>query len=313
MGNLEYQVKKIVILGSSGYIGSYLTNNLKNNHKVISHSRKKINNKVFNKNLYNRIYGDLKNKKTINKILKLRPDVIIYTISLNHKDSEKNINYSIKNNYIPLLNLICEIIKNNISTKIIYLSTMQVYGRSYNKYLIDENYKKNIENIYSLTHSMCEELLYVFGDTIKSHSLRISNTFGMPVLKNIDCWWLVINDFCKSAIERNKIIINSDGTSLRDFVSLTIVKNVVNKLISKNYRIPFLNVCSGNTYSIKEIAQKISLNPFFKKNLKIEIKKKTNKKLKKYKYDNKILKKLSIKSQSIDEEINIFLKKLSKK
>ncbi len=306
-------MKKIVILGSSGYIGSYLTNRFKKNYKVISHSRKKINNKNFNKNIYKKIYGDLKDKKTIASILKHQPDVIIFTISLNHKDSEKNINYSIKNNYLPLLNLICEIIKKNISPKIIYFSTMQVYGRKYDKYLIDENYKKNIENIYSLTHSMCEDLLYIFRNKIRSHSLRISNTFGMPVLKNIDCWWLVLNDFCKTAVEKNKIIINSDGTALRDFVSLDVVKNVIQKLISKNYNMPFLNVCSGRTYSIKEIAQKISLNPFFKKKLKVEIKKKINKKLKKYKYDTKNIKKLSIKSNNIDNEIKNFLKKLSKK
>ena len=36
---------------------------------------------------------------------------------------------------------------------------MQVYGRDYNKIRISEKYPKNINNIYALTHSMCEDLL----------------------------------------------------------------------------------------------------------------------------------------------------------
>ena len=42
----------------------------------------------------------------------------------------------------------------------------------------------------------------------------------MPVLKNINCWWLVLNDLCRSAKKNGKITIKSDGTALRDFIAL---------------------------------------------------------------------------------------------
>ncbi len=267
-------MKKVLILGSSGYIGSFLVNGLKKKYKVIAHSRKKIVNRDFNKGIFKKIYGDIRNRSTLEKIIKLKPDSIIFTISLNHFASEKNLNTSINNNYNTLKNLTNLLIKKKIYSKIIYFSTMQVYGREYKKKIIDEKYKKKINNIYSLTHSMCEDLLLKLSGELKSHSLRLSNAYGMPVLKNINCWWLVLNDLCRSAKKNGKITIKSDGTALRDFIALEDILKIVDKLIIKNISAPILNVCSGKTFSIKEIAIKISKNPYFTKKIPIEILKK---------------------------------------
>ena len=186
---------------------------------------------------------------------------------------------------------------------------MQVYGREYKKKIITEDYKKNFDNIYSLTHSMCEDLLYSYRAKINFHCLRISNTFGMPILKDSNCWWLVLNDFCKNSVKNNKIIINSDGTALRDFVTLETIYKIILKLNIKRQNFPFINVCSGKTFSIKEIAYKISKNPFFEKKINIIIKKKSNFKKKKFLYSTKILRKLSI-NPFLDFDLNItqFLK-----
>ena len=300
---------RVAILGSSGYLGSFLVQSLKEKFKIISHSRNKINDKNFKKKIYKEVLGDIKKDKTVNDILKQKPDCIIYTISLNHIDSEKNIFRSFENNFLPLCNLIQKIKKKKCKTKIIYLSTMQVYGREYNQKIINENYPKNFDNTYALTHSMCEDFLNSHRKTIYFHCLRISNTFGMPVLKNINCWWLVINDFCKSSVKNNKIVINSDGTALRDFVSLETLSKVISKLINTKKVLPFINVCSGKTFSIKEIAYKISKNSFFKKKIKVEIKKKAKLKKKKFLYSTEILRKMSIKP-FLDFDLNItqFLK-----
>jgi len=307
-------VTKVAILGSSGYLGSFLVHSLKKKFKIISHSRKKINDKIFKKNIFKEVIGDIKKPKTIDSILNQKPDCIIYTISLNHIESEKDISKSIKNNFLPFNNLIQKIKDKKYKTKIIYLSTMQVYGRDYNQKVITENYNKNFDNIYGLTHSMCEDLLISNKKKIDFHCLRISNTFGMPVLKNINCWWLVMNDFCKNSIKNNKITINSDGTALRDFVTLETLSKVIIKLVKIKKTFPIINVCSGKTFSIKEIAYRISRNSFFKKKkIKVIIKKKTKTKKKKFTYSTQILRKLSIKPyQDFDSNITQFLKCLKK-
>ena len=97
---------KVAILGSSGYLGSFLVQSLKRKFQIISHSRKKIKDKNFKKKIYKEVLGDIKKDKTIDNILKQKPDCIIYTISLNHIDSEKNIFRSLKNNFLPFNNLI---------------------------------------------------------------------------------------------------------------------------------------------------------------------------------------------------------------
>ena len=213
-------MKKICILGSSGYIGSHLASVLKSSFSTIVHSRKKISEANFYQNTYKTIIGDIKNEKTLKKIITFKPDVIIYTISYNHFKSEENLSDSLKNNYEPFQKLINLIVKQKLKSKIIYFSTMQVYGRKYTKKIIDEKYKKNILNIYSLTHSMCEDLLQAYEKKISYHVLRLSNSFGFPKIKNLDCWWPVLNDICRSAKKNKKIIVNSDGSALRDFIYL---------------------------------------------------------------------------------------------
>ena len=133
--------------------------------------------------------------------------------------------------------------------------------------------------MYMRLHIVCEDLLIKFKK-IKSYSLRLSNSFGMPVLKN-DCWWLVLNDFCRSAKIKGEIIIKSDGKPLRDFISLKDVSRVVEKLIIKEFSFPVINVCSGNTFSIKEIANKVSKNRYLKKNTSKDFKKEKKHKNKK--------------------------------
>lgn len=306
-------MKKICILGSSGYIGSHLTSTLKNKYDVIAHSRRRIPDLGYYKNTHKMIIGDIKSKKTLRKIINLNPDVIIYTISYNHFKSEENLSESLKNNYEPFLNLINLILKQNLKSKIIYFSTMQVYGREYKKKIINENYQKNILNIYSLTHSMCEDLLQAYQNKINYHVLRLSNSFGFPKIKNLDCWWPVLNDICSSAKKNQKIIINSDGSALRDFIFLDDISAFVKILINKKIKEKIINLCSSKTISIRELALKVKNNSYFKKNkIKLVFKKKPPKsKIRKFKYCNKIMVKNGFKKNiSMDNQISLFLEQI---
>ena len=307
---------RISVLGASGYIGSFLVDRLKKKHSVISHSRKKIKNYSFKKKIYKNIYGDIKKKSVLKKILDYKPDLIIYTISLNHFESEKNLKFSVKNNFEPLKNLVEMIIQKNLNTKIIYFSTMQVLGREYKKKLIKETNQKNLNNFYALTHSMCEDFLINNSLKIDSLILRLSNAFGMPVLKNINCWWLVLNDFCRSAIIKKKIIINSDGTALRDFISLGKISQTVEKILKKKkFTYKIMNLCSGNTLSIKEIANIVSKNSYFKENIPVIVKKKKKKKKTNFfRYDVSRMKKIGIYEKSdLNIQIKNFLKEINLK
>ena len=64
---------------------------------------------------------------------------------------------------------------------------MQVYGREYKDKIINETHPKNLNNIYALTHSICEDALLANKQKIKYSILRLSNSFGMPVFPKKKC------------------------------------------------------------------------------------------------------------------------------
>ena len=305
-------MKKICILGASGYIGSFLCQYLKRDFDIISHSKKKIINSKFCKNIKNFVNGDIVNYKTIDNIIKLKPDKIIYTISLNHFDSESSLSNSVRINVLPFLYLMEKIIEKKLNIEIIYFSTMQVYGREYQVKIINERYPKNLNNIYALTHSVCEDALLSHKQKINFSILRLSNAFGMPVFPNKNVWWPVLNDICKMAKNNRYIELQSDGSALRDFISLDTIGLFIKKLInSRNKKNEIINLCSGKTFSILEIAKQVAINPFFKKSIPLIKKKSLKKNIHNFIYDNtkmkKYLKKINI---NYKKDINDFLCKI---
>jgi len=284
-------VKKICILGSSGYIGSFLCQYLKKDFDIISHSKKKIINLNFRKNIKKFVHGDIVNYKTIDNIIKLRPDKIIYTISLNHFDSETCLTNSIRINVLPFLYLIEKIIEKKLNIEIIYFSTMQVYGRDYQVKIINETYPKNLNNIYALTHSICEDALLSQKQRINFSILRLSNAFGMPVFPNKNVWWPVLNDICKMAKKNFCIKLQSDGSPLRDFISLDNIGLFIKKIITqKSKDNEIINLCSGKTLSILDVAKQIANSAYFKKPISIKKKKSLKKRNYLFKYNNSRMK-----------------------
>ena len=263
----------VCVIGCTGYLGSKISSRLHSQgHKVVGVCRKfPKGDKRFKNIFYKIIEGDITNTKFQSKIFRNFFSSIVYTISLNHKNSERNLSNSIKINYIPLLNICNLISKNNLKIKLIYFSTMQVYGDYNQEKIITEQTKKNCKNIYSLTHSMCEEILHIYSSfgNINSISLRLSNGYGLPELKTCDCWWLVINDFCSNVKKKNEININSDGSPLRDFIHISDIALAVEKILTLKKKLPkVMNLCSGKTVSMLEIAAivkkksyKINKNP----------------------------------------------------
>lgn len=253
-------MKKILIFGSTGYIGAYLT---KFYHKgkdclVFPVVRETSKDKILDNEFFqNSIIGDIHNQDFISKTIeRISPDIIIYCISLNHLDSQRDLNYSLLNNVSPLAQTLNQAAKLNKKIKFLYFSTLQIFGNYKLNEEINENSNVSPLNHYALTHKLCDDLLDYFNTTteIQTTSLILSNSFGYPLLKETDCWWLVMNDFCRSAILQRKIVIRSDGTPERDFISLNEVCQKVNEVINKNFPSKLI-ISSGTTYNIYNLAK----------------------------------------------------------
>ena len=126
---------------------------------------------------------------------------------------------------------------------------------------IAEAYEKQIPNpisVYGLNHFLSENICNYYDKTTNTTciNLRLSNSYGSPVNKDIDCWWLVLNEFCKSAYQKQKITIRSDGSALRDFIHWYDIINAL-ELIIKNNEHDVYHIASGQTLSILELAYKV--------------------------------------------------------
>ena len=149
--------KRILIVGSSGIIGSYLVDNFtkKKNLTLISRTKNK---KI--KNLHN---IDLNNKKRIEAFVKSQKTFygIIFLVAMAHKKGRnKNFDSFKKKNFCTLKNLIRALEKfNKMPSKFIFSSTISVYGENINEKLYDEQIKNTPNSPYAVTKSDAEVFL----------------------------------------------------------------------------------------------------------------------------------------------------------
>lgn len=264
---------KILVVGASGFLGAKVSEYLSDKgYDVIAFLRREPDDEVWTSKMKALLIGDLRKPQTVSILARQNIDVVIFMVSLNHLDSEKSIEDSIDTNVTSMWNLLNTLQKDGLP-RFIYFSTQQVYG-ALTPAEIKEDRHVAPQNNYGLTHLMCENICQLFNiksDT-KCINLRLSNGYGSPALAISDCWWLVINDLCKSALENQEIRLRSDGTPQRDFIHIDDICRAVDVVsIAPTHEINqnSFNLGSGKTHTILEIAHVISNT--FKKEFEVDI------------------------------------------
>jgi nucleoside-diphosphate-sugar epimerase len=198
-------VNKILLTGSTGFIGSALVKNLSQNNKiyVILRTKKKIKisnniNKIFFTN-----YSELDKK-----IKKIKVDVIIHCATHYVKSHKINDLEKLSNSNILLGNILLD-----------NLITMKV-KKFINFTTVWENYdgkKNNFFNLYSAYKKAFSHLINYYDGILKNvkfYNLTISDTFGEQ--------------------DKRKKIIN--------ILKINYKKNLITKIVSKNLFLNLLNV-----------------------------------------------------------------------
>jgi len=246
--------KKVLILGSEGYIGSELCNYLKKDKNIIL---TKIDNKLYFNNSIKQ------NNNFINKDLRFlsneyisKFDVIIMLAGLSNNPIDNLFPekaYNVVYKYTQRIALLCKKYK----IKFIWPSSCSVYGNSLSK-SVNENSTTNPLTYYSKNKIKIENFLKKISDK-KFHPiiLRISTVFGFSNSLRLDT---VTNMLMMMAIENKEIILNSDGSALRPLVSLNgVVKAFYYAIFFKSKKMEIINVgTNSNNFSILKLAKKIS-------------------------------------------------------
>ena len=259
-------MKKILLTGSTGFVGSAILNELSKNYVVYCLNRKKIKQSKKYKNIYFKSYGDLNLK-----LRKIQADTVIHCATHYVKYHEAKDIDKLSNSNILFGNIILENLSNMKVKNFINFSTVW------------ENYdgiKDNYFNLYSVYKRCFSNLLKYYeknSPNTNFYNLFISDTFGehdkRPKIINI-----LKNNYKKNLI--TKVI------SSKLYLNLLNIKDIINSLsvILKNKPGNY-NLVNSKSYSISQIIN--TLNK--KNNKKIKVKWSNNKTIKERIFKNKKL------------------------
>ena len=253
---------KIVITGAGGYLGSRLSLYLtEKGHQVIAVCSSKIpQQKGWTEKIKQFIVGDIRDEVIIEKISKLKADVIIHLVSLDHHDSEKKPSFVSEINVQPTWNLLDACTAKGLK-KFIYFSTIHVYGKNQNGFVF-ENQTIAPFNAYGLTHALSEEICNYYNRKTETEciNIRLSNSYGEPVFLDAKCWSLIVNELSRSAFENKRIILNGDGSPIRDFIHYSDICNAIDSLVKNNIKNENENIfhlSSSNSITMLDVAIKV--------------------------------------------------------
>ena len=302
--------KTVLVTGGSGYIGARLCLHLAHQgYKVTALCHSMVPDHArWVSEIDQVIVGDIRDEEFLSELAKQQFDILIHLVSLDHNQSNAAPSKVSSVNVTPVWSLLDAFSKQGLKN-FIYFSTAQVYGPLKNE-KVTELTTPNTQTAYALTHQIGEVICEHYNriSATDCRVIRLSNSYGAPIFKNNNCWWLVINDLCKMAYLQREIVLQSDGTPLRDFIHGDDVCSAVQLIIETSEPNITYNISSGTTLSIMEIAQKIKKVFLERYNLDLPITaKKSANSLKpvRYKLDNSLVRSLGFELKwSLEAGIN---------
>jgi len=185
-------------------------------------------------------------------------DVIVHAAGMNARDCELDPVAALKFNGLATARLLMASIRTRVK-RFIYLSTAHVYSSPLTGIISEDSYPRNLHP-YASSHLAGESAVTAANQRgeIKGIVIRLSNVFGAPAHKDVNCWKLLVNDICLQAVETGTIILHTTGIQERDFISMRGVAQAVGHLTfydSNNLLPRVYNVGSGESQSVFKVAQ----------------------------------------------------------
>ena len=252
---------RILITGGFGYIGGRLTQFLASSgsNTIILGTRNRVIKPEWLPNCEVVIieWGSL---DSLNQICK-EVDVIIHLAAMNANECAAEPVMALEFNGMATARLLSAAVNQNVK-RFIYFSTVHVYDSPLNGEINESTLPKSLHP-YATSHRAGEDVVLASHGRkeIEGVVIRLSNSFGAPVHKNVNCWMLLVNDFCRQVITTNKLVLNSTGLQRRDFITMNDVCRATLHLMNYDLNLfsrPLFNLGGEWTPTVWEMAKIIS-------------------------------------------------------
>jgi len=190
-------------------------------------------------------------------------DVIIHAAGMNAQDCSADPVAALAFNGLATARLVAAASKASVK-KFIYLSTAHVYASPLVGTVTEETCPRNLHP-YATSHLTGEHAVLSASNRgeFQGIILRLSNAFGAPMHKSVNCWMLLVNDLCKQAVQTQKvmvprIVLRTSGLQRRNFIAMESVSRAVLHFLSfqnSHLETNLYNVGGASTSSVLEMAR----------------------------------------------------------
>jgi UDP-glucose 4-epimerase len=225
-------MQKIIILGSTGFIGSNLSQRFeKNPHYEVVNLGSKDCNLLNIESIRNSIHFD--SNTSIIFCAGIRPDK-------DRSDSAANSNVLMLKNF-------CQVMSTKPLKSFIFFSSTSVYGDTPKQNPISETCELNPSSAYAKSKVQCEAIL-----NSQKHTLNFPVMIVRPsiVYGPGDQSLSLIGRWMREALDHKQISIERHGHDKRDFIHIQDVVNIIECLVKKPKAL-VLNITSGESHSIR--------------------------------------------------------------
>ena len=224
-------MRKVLITGGLGYLGGRLAQFLasQKSYKILLGSRRQTQPPSWlqQAKVVQTLWDSPRDLQEVCSDV----DAIVHLAGMNAQDCAADPAAAMEVNAAATTRLLQAAIRQRVK-RFIFMSTVHIYGSSLTGEITEET-KPTPIHPYAFSHKAGEDAVLASNQLgeMAGIVIRLSNAYGAPVERDVNCWMLLVNDLCRQAATSGRLVLRSAGLQKRDFITLHDVVRAIKHFI----------------------------------------------------------------------------------